>query len=52
MDMAPPMTLKRMYHWAPRDISKMPPMLKLITVAAKPAAAKGNRKLAGRLARI
>ncbi len=45
------MTLNRMYHWAPRDISRMPPQFRLIPVATSTVVMIGNRKFAGKLAR-
>src|ERR1700760_1451303 len=47
---APAMTLNRMYHWAPRLISRIPPKFRLIPVLIRARVANGNRKLAGKLA--
>jgi hypothetical protein len=51
MAAAPAMTLNRMYHCAPNDISTIPPMFKLTPNATNAAVANGNRKFAGKLAR-
>jgi hypothetical protein len=52
MAWAPAMVLNRMYHWAPRLMSRMPPTLRLIPVSTKAHTANGNSRLAGKLARI
>ncbi len=50
MAMAPAMALKRMYHWAPRAISRMPPRSIDRPVRSSSQTASGKRKLAGKLA--
>ncbi len=51
MALAPAMTLNRMYHWAPRAMRRIPPMLRLSPTATKATVANGKRKFAGKLAR-
>src|ERR1700736_3345264 len=49
MALAPAMTLKRMYHCAPRAMRKMPPMFRLTPRCRKRTTAKGKRRIAGKL---
>src|SRR6476620_3024850 len=45
--LAPAITLNRMYHCAPSDINRMPPLLRLPPVASKDTVTRGNKELAG-----
>jgi hypothetical protein len=48
---APAMALKSTYHWAPSAMRNTPPTLRPTPKRMKTAAAKGKRRLAGKLAR-
>src|ERR1700722_9578408 len=49
---APPLTLYNRYHCAPKAINNMLPQFRLTPNLMKPRVAKGNRKFAGKDARI
>ena len=50
IELAPAITLKRMYHWAPSIIKRIAPMLRDRPMSMKISVAKGKSRIAGKLA--